>query len=195
MFSHKFSAPMKTKFQTMKTAVIGWGLACVAGIMMGLSAAAQGPSTRLASDVVEFSRQPVAAHTATAPHVSPEADETREVARLEALPAVQIPIEDANLASAIKIVAQSAGMNHIAPDTRDFSEPISMTATINPWRLLQSLADRYRFTVRYQDGMWLFSRESRSGLGATRDSRTCCRGCPCPGAPPSPGRNRLDRVR
>lgn len=140
---------------------MGWWALGAASSMV---AAAQSPATRLAGDVVDFSRQPVAAHQAAAPQSAPEMSEAREVARLEALPAVQIPIEEANLASAIKIIAQSAGMNHIAPDARDFAEPISMTATINPWRLLQLLADRYRFTLRYQNGMWLFSRESAGAL-------------------------------
>lgn len=125
---------------------------------------AQAPASRLASDVVELARQPITGHDVASGSAAPEMDESREVARLENLPAVQIPIEDATLASAIKIVAQSAGMNHIAPSQEDFAEPISMSATINPWRLLQLMADRYRFTIHYQNGMWLFSRESAGAL-------------------------------
>jgi len=124
----------------------------------------QAPASRLADDVVELSRQPIAGHAVQAPSGAPEMDEAREIARLESLPAVQIPIEDATLASAIKIVAQSAGMNHIAPTQEDFGETISMSATINPWRLLQLMADRYRFAMNYQNGMWLFSRESAGAL-------------------------------
>lgn len=125
---------------------------------------AQAPASRLAEDVVELSRQPLVGQGTQATATSPELDESREIARLESLPAVQIPIEEATLASAIKIVAQSAGMNHIAPTQEDFAETISMSATINPWRLLQLMADRYRFTLRYQNGMWLFSRESAGAL-------------------------------
>ena len=125
---------------------------------------AQAPASRLAGDVVELSRQPLTGHSEQGATASSENDESHEVARLESLPAVQIPIEEATLASAIKIVAQSAGMNHIAPSQEDFAELVSMTATINPWRLLQLMADRYRFTIRYQNGMWLFSRESAGAL-------------------------------
>lgn len=136
----------------------------VAGLCGAGWAFAQAPASRLAGDVIELSKQPIAGRSAAGAMAGPELDEAREIARLESLPAVQIPIEDASLASAIKIVAQSAGMNHIAPSAEDFSENISMTATINPWRLLQLLADRYRFTMRFQNGMWLFSRESAGAL-------------------------------
>lgn len=125
---------------------------------------AQAPTSRLASDVIELAKQPIAGRSASGPIATSELEEAREITRLESLPAVQIPIEEATLASAIKIVAQSAGMNHIAPNQEDFGETISMSATINPWRLLQLMADRYRFTVRYQDGMWFFSRESAGAL-------------------------------
>ena len=124
----------------------------------------QAAASRLAEDVVRLARQPVPTHLAGSPSVVPELDEAREIARLESLPPIQIPIEDASLASAIKIVAQSAGMNHIAPDPNDFGETMSMSASINPWRLLQLMSDRYRFSMRYQNGMWLFSRESAGAL-------------------------------
>lgn len=141
------------------------GRFCLAMISAGwVALSAQSPSSRLAKDVIELAKQPVPPRSNAASSTSPEPDESREVARLEGLPAVQIPIEDASLASAIKIVAQSAGMNHIAPTQEDFPETISMSATINPWRLLQLMADRYRFAMRYQNGMWFFSRESAGAL-------------------------------
>jgi type II secretory pathway component GspD/PulD (secretin) len=123
----------------------------------------QTPASQLADDVIQLAKQPVPSASAST-GVGGDLDEARELARLEALPAIQIPIEDASLASAIKLVAQSAGMNYIAPTTEDFAEPVSMSATINSWRLLQLMADRYRFTVRYHDGMWFFSRESAGAL-------------------------------
>jgi hypothetical protein len=126
--------------------------------------AAGAPVSRLSTDIATVAQQTVALGPPQASSTSPELDEAREVARLDGLPAVQIPIEDASLASAIKIVAQSAGMNHIAPGSDDFPEIISMSATINPWKLLQLMADRYRFTMRFQNGMWLFSRESAGVL-------------------------------
>ncbi|HEU5081380.1 MAG TPA: hypothetical protein VFT72_19365 [Opitutaceae bacterium] len=120
--------------------------------------------SRLTDDVAQVARQTVANPAPVPSSTSADLSEAREVARLESLPAVQIPIEDATLASAIKIVAQSAGMNHIAPSAEDFPETISMSATINPWRLLQLMADRYRFSMNFQNGMWLFSRESAGVL-------------------------------
>jgi type II secretory pathway component GspD/PulD (secretin) len=140
---------------------IGWLGSALLFLPPALSAQA---TSRLANDVLELSKQPASARLAENVAPSPEMQESKEIARLEALPAVQIPIEDANLASAIKLIAQSAGMNHIAPSAEDFAEPISMSATINPWRLLQLLSERYRFSMRFQDGMWLFSRESAGAL-------------------------------
>lgn len=133
-------------------------------IMAPPSACAEAPVSRLAADVAQLAQ-----HVAAVPGGSrlPGAgvnDEASEIARLEALPSVQIPIEDASLASAIKIVAQSAGMNHIAPAPEDFAEPVSVSATVNPWRLLQLMSERYRFVMQYQQGMWLFSRESAGAL-------------------------------
>jgi len=120
-------------------------------------------SSRLANDVVQLAQQPSQAAMA-ATSTNPDASEAKEIARLDGLPAVQIPIEDATLASAIKIVAESAGMNFIAPSAEDFSETISLSATISPWRLLQLMSDRYRFAIQYQSGIWLFSRESAGAL-------------------------------
>ncbi|HEY9154009.1 MAG TPA: hypothetical protein VIM69_02690, partial [Opitutaceae bacterium] len=132
-------------------------------VLGALGAGAEPVSSRLANDVVQLAQQPSPSASA-ATSTNPEASEAKEIARLDGLPAVQIPIEDATLASAIKIVAQSAGMNFIAPAPEDFSETISLNATINPWRLLQLMSDRYRFTIQYQSGLWLFSRESVGAL-------------------------------
>lgn len=143
--------------------VLGW---LTAWLLVGTTSvfAAEGGLSRLSADVANVARQTVASPAVPPSATSAELSEAREVARLESLPAVQIPIEDATLASAIKIVAQSAGMNHIAPGEEDFPEAISMSATINPWRLLQLMADRYRFTMSFQNGRWLFSRESAGVL-------------------------------
>lgn len=143
----------------------GWGRGILFSLICAfvVRVAAEPASSRLANDVVQLAQQPsspVAAATST----NPEASEAKEIARLDNLPAVQIPVEDATLASAIKIVAQSAGMNFIAPTAEDFPESISLNATINPWRLLQLMADRYRFNIQYQSGLWLFSRESAGAL-------------------------------
>lgn len=138
-------------------------LAALLCAVPGVSAA-DAPASQLANDVIELSKQPLGAKALAAETGAPEMDEAREIARLENLPAIQIPIEGATLAGAIKIVAQSAGMNHIAPTADDFPETVSLTATISPWRLLQLMADRYRFSVRFQNGMWFFSRESAGAL-------------------------------
>jgi type II secretory pathway component GspD/PulD (secretin) len=143
----------------------GWARGIVFGLLCAFVAriTAEPASSRLANDVVQLAQQP-SAPAAAATSTNPEASEAKEIARLDSLPAVQIPVEDATLASAIKIVAQSAGMNFIAPATEDFSETISLNATINPWRLLQLMADRYRFNIQYRGGLWLFSRESAGAL-------------------------------
>src|ERR1035437_6146824 len=55
-------------------------------------------------------------------------------------------------------------MNLIAPDQADFTDEVALTTMSNPWKLLQLLSERYRFSMRYQSGVWLFSRESAGAL-------------------------------
>jgi len=100
-----------------------------------------------------------------APPVSrPAPDESRELARLEGLPPAAIPVEEAPLAAAINLVATAAGMNFVAPAAEDFPEPVTLSTRVNPWRLLQLLGERYRFTMHYRGGVWLFDREAVGAL-------------------------------
>jgi hypothetical protein len=91
-------------------------------------------------------------------------EEGRELSRLEALPPAAIPVEEATLASAINLVATAAGMNFVAPAAEDFPEPVTLSTRVNPWRLLQLLSERYRFSMHLRGGVWLFDREPVGAL-------------------------------
>lgn len=111
--------------------------------------------------------------TLLAPHVEqyaiaerPVSEEAVEVARLEALPAVAIPVQDETLGGAITLVATAAGMNFIAPTPADFPEPITLTTKVSPWRLLHRLGERYGFTMAFHDGIWEFNRETAREITA-----------------------------
>lgn len=112
----------------------------------------------VASDVVVL-----AAADPSAPDVVSEAT---EVARLEKLPAVAIPVQDETLAGAITTIATAAGMNFIAPATDEFPERVTLTTKVSAWRLLNRLSDRYRFSMAYRDGIWEFNREAVGALVA-----------------------------
>lgn len=123
------------------------------------------PATLLGGKLAEIGNEAVvlAADDPNAPDVVSEA---AEVARLERLPAVPIPVQDDTLASAITTIATASGMNFIAPPADEFPERVTLTTKVNPWRLLHRLGDRYRFTMAYRDGIWEFNREAVGALVA-----------------------------
>ena len=91
-------------------------------------------------------------------------DEHAELTRLELLAPAGIPMEGARLSSAITLVATACGMNFIAPTEETFSESVSMSTRISPWKLLQLLSERYHFSMKYRDGVWLFDRDTGDAL-------------------------------
>ncbi|HVU32632.1 MAG TPA: hypothetical protein VHE61_04310 [Opitutaceae bacterium] len=104
---------------------------------------------------------------ATDPAVSDVVNEAAEIARMERMPAVSIPIQEETLAGAITAVATASGMNFIAPAADQFGERVTLTTKVNPWRLLHRLSDRYQFGMIYRDGIWEFDREA-AGLVVPR---------------------------
>lgn len=85
-------------------------------------------------------------------------DKDSEVARLEAISASHIPLKNATLASVIRLLAESAGMSYLAPPDADFTERINSDVTMNPYRLLQVLAENYNFGFDYDGNVWRFYR-------------------------------------
>lgn len=107
----------------------------------------------------------------SSPLPSSRLEETQEQAerrRLEALPPASIPIQEAPLHAAIQLVCTAAGMNFLAPAPDRFSEPVTLSVRLNPWRLLQILAERHRFECLFLDGVWHFKRPEVGNL----ESRT-----------------------
>ncbi len=123
------------------------------------------PVTLLGNKLASVAGDPVilAAQDPNAPDVISEA---AEIARLERLPAVPIPVQDDTLAGAITTIATASGMNFIAPAADEFPERVTLTTKVTPWRLLNRLSDRYRFTMVYRDGIWEFNREAVGALVA-----------------------------
>ncbi len=117
--------------------------------MKPVRASAGSPAGRMLSTFVPT---PVAAALA------PETLKGTELRRLEQLPPVAIPIQDAPLGTAVSAVATAAGMNFVAPPAGEFAENVTFSAKVNPWRLLGILGDRYGFTCRFDNGVWLFDR-------------------------------------
>lgn len=93
-----------------------------------------------------------------------QASEETERTRLAALPPASIPVQEASLAAAICLVASAAEMNFIAPAAEEFPESVTLSTRVSPWVLLQLLADRYRFTLRYRSGVWIFDRDADGAL-------------------------------
>lgn len=90
--------------------------------------------------------------------------EEQEIKRLLALPPINVPIQQSTLSAAVDLISATAGMNYITPAAEEFPETVSLTTKINPYKVLQLLGDRYRFTMQYRDGVWLFTREQTGAL-------------------------------
>ena len=88
----------------------------------------------------------------------PATGEADDLARLHALPANHIPLKGATLASAIRLLAQTARMSYIAPSDAEFSERVTSDVMMNPFDLLQVLGDSYGFGMEYGRGVWRFYR-------------------------------------
>ncbi len=138
------------------------GIAALGAAARGVTAT---PATLLGNKLAGVGTDAVvlAAEDPNAPEVVGEA---AEVARLERMPAVSIPVQDDTLASAITTIATASGMNFIAPANDEFPERVTLTTKVNPWRLLHRLSERYRFTLAYRDGIWEFNREAVGALVA-----------------------------
>jgi Flp pilus assembly secretin CpaC len=87
-----------------------------------------------------------------------------EMARLHALPASHIPLKSASLASAIRLLAQAAHMPYLAPVDDEFKERVTSDVMMNPYELLQVLADNYNFGMEYRRGIWRFYRVNLNEL-------------------------------
>lgn len=81
-----------------------------------------------------------------------------EIARLHDLPPTHIPLKGATLASAIRLLAQSAHMSYLSPPDAEFNERVTSDVRMNPFALLQILAENYNFAIDYRDGLWQFYR-------------------------------------
>jgi type II secretory pathway component GspD/PulD (secretin) len=84
--------------------------------------------------------------------------EDDELARLHALPASHIPLKGATLASAIRLLAESAQMSYLAPPDADFTQRVTSDVMMNPFEMLQVLGENYNFGIEYADGIWRFYR-------------------------------------
>ena len=80
------------------------------------------------------------------------------MARLEALPPSHIPLRGATLSSAIRLLAEASQLSYLAPPDAEFTERVTSNVTMNPFRLLQVLAESYRFGMDYDHGLWRFYR-------------------------------------
>jgi type II secretory pathway component GspD/PulD (secretin) len=117
------------------------------------------PATLLGNKIAAVAGEAVVL-AATDPESPDVLSEAAEIARLERLPALAIPIQDETLAGAITTIATASAMNFIAPPPDEFPERVTLTTKVSPWRLLNRLSDRYRFTMAYRDGIWEFNREA-----------------------------------
>jgi Flp pilus assembly secretin CpaC len=91
-------------------------------------------------------------------------DRESELARLRALPASHIPLKGATLASAIRLLAESAQMSYLAPPEADFGERITSDVMMNPFEMLEVLGENFNFAIEYDRGLWRFYRINMNEL-------------------------------
>jgi len=80
------------------------------------------------------------------------------MARVEALPPSHIPLKGATLSSAVRLLAAASHLSYLAPPEAEFSERVTSDVTMNPFKLLQVLADNYGFGMDFHQGLWRFYR-------------------------------------
>jgi type II secretory pathway component GspD/PulD (secretin) len=80
----------------------------------------------------------------------------KEEARLEKLSAIKIPLKGINLDAAIRLIADAAKMNYLAPPATEFGEIVTMKVNANPFVVLETLADSYGFSMEFVNGVWRF---------------------------------------
>jgi type II secretory pathway component GspD/PulD (secretin) len=85
-------------------------------------------------------------------------DRESELARLRALPPSHIPLKGATLASAIRLLAESAQMSYLAPPEADFGERVTSDVMMNPFDMLEILGENFNFGIEYDRGIWRFYR-------------------------------------
>jgi type II secretory pathway component GspD/PulD (secretin) len=76
--------------------------------------------------------------------------------RLEALPACHIPLRNATLSSAIRLLADEAHMAYFAPPEGEFTERISSDVSMNPYDELQILSETYNLGLEFKHHVWRF---------------------------------------
>ena len=140
-------------------------LVVVLAVLATVAARADEAASLLGNKIAAVGKEPVVL-AAEDPTASDVVSEAAEIARLERLPAVPIPIQDDTLAGAITTIATASGMNFIAPAADEFPERVTLTTKVAPWRLLTRLSERYRFTMTYREGIWEFNREAVGALVA-----------------------------
>ncbi len=80
-----------------------------------------------------------------------------EIERLKALPGNRVPFKQVTLASAIRLLADDARMNYIAPPEGAFSERVQANITMNDYELLGVLGENFGFGMEYDSkGLWRF---------------------------------------
>lgn len=87
-----------------------------------------------------------------------------EIARLRSLPKMFIPIKNASLHSAIKLCAEAANMNYVAPRKNDFEEVVTLKVEANPYEILEMFEEHHNLGMEYERGMWKFYRVNENEL-------------------------------
>lgn len=95
---------------------------------------------------------------------APGQSDEDELARLRALPAHRVPLKNATLASAIRLLAEDAGLSYLAPPESEFSERITSDVMMNPYEMLRLLSEDYNFGLEYHRGAWRFYRVNLNEL-------------------------------
>jgi len=136
-------------------------------VIVGISTAIAQSST-MAARLADYASKPlvVTSMPEKAQKGADDTDESVELKRLNNLPPLPVPLQDATLAEAINVIAASAEMNFVAPTSEEFPEKVTLSSKLNPWKLLELLSERYRFTPEFKDGIWFFNREQVGALVA-----------------------------
>jgi Flp pilus assembly secretin CpaC len=73
-------------------------------------------------------------------------------------PEAPIPFRGVSLDKAIQGLAETMGMQYVAPGPEEFDDLVTMRVKRNPFAVLKMLADTYDFEIDFHQGIWRFYR-------------------------------------
>jgi len=115
------------------------------------------------AEMIRSSRSPIevtatavpASASINAPSVEWRGEEGREMARIAALPNIEISTNGNDLRTTLRTIFEKAEMKHfIQDDDAVMNSKVTLSLQNHPWEILKTLADSFGLEIVYRNGLW-----------------------------------------